>query len=371
MAARLYIYSAESSIATEIYITATPDVSLSLEDQAKEIYSKIARILKEKNASLFMERIFATSDVTRKVNDIRLKEYGPLDDGVLPSFLVCKPSAETGPFAGVQVHAIISNQPLEIVDIEDKPFGRFFAAQGCKYLSISGLSVPKLNAPSKQARKMFELTEQALENFGGDYHCVPRTWMWLGDILSWYNDFNAVRSKFFVERGLLGKGSTQSMPASTGIGLGPDDGGACSMDLTAAIEPREIEYLQAAGKQQCAFEYGSAFSRASRAITPAGETVFVSGTAAIDAAGITTNIGKPKEQIEDTITNIQAVLRDMNCSDDEVVQVMAYCKTPEVETVFNQMTEKPDWPWVIMICDVCRDNLLFEIELVALPRKPL
>ncbi|HPS54089.1 MAG TPA: Rid family hydrolase, partial [Sedimentisphaerales bacterium] len=200
---------------------------------------------------------------------------------------------------------------------------------------------------------------------------VPRTWMWLGDILSWYNDFNAVRSKFFIEKGLLGKGSTNSMPASTGIGLGPDDGAACSMDVTASIEPREIEYLQAAGKQQCAFEYGSAFSRASRATTPAGETVFVSGTAAINAAGITTNIGKPREQIEDTITNIQAVLRDMNCSDDEVVQVMAYCKTAEVENVFNAMEEKPDWPWVTMICDVCRDNLLFEIELTALPRKQL
>lgn len=371
MAAKFYIYSAESAIATEIYITATPDTTIALENQAKEIYSNIARILKEKKASLFMERIFATSDATRKINDIRLKEYGPLDDSVLPSFLVCKPSIAAGSFAGVQVHAVISDQPLEIIDIEDKPFGRFFGSDGCKYLSISGLSVPQLDAPHDQARKMFELTEQAMEKFGGNYQCVPRTWLWLGDILSWYDDFNPVRSKFFIERGLLGKDSTMSMPASTGIGLGPDDGAACSMDLTAAIEPNEIEYLQAAGKQQCAFEYGSAFSRASRATTPAGETVFVSGTAAIDAAGITTNIGKPKEQIEDTITNIQAVLRDMSCSDDEVVQVMAYCKTAEVEAVFNQMTEKPDWPWVIMICDVCRDNLLFEIELIALPRKSL
>jgi len=370
MAAKFYIYSAESNIATELYITATPDTTLALEDQAKEVYAKIAQVLKEKNAQLFMERIFATADVTRTINDIRLKEYSSIDDGVLPAFLACKPSA-IGSFAGVQVHAIISDQPLEIIDIEDKPFGRFFGTDECKYLSISGLSFPKLDNPSDQAQKMFDTTEEAMQKFGGDYHCVPRTWMWLGDILSWYDDFNAVRSKFFVERGLLGEGSTQSMPASTGIGLGPDDGAACSMDLTAAIQPREIEYLQAGGKQQCAFEYGSAFSRASRAMTPAGETVFVSGTAAIDAAGITTNIGKAKEQIEDTITNIQAVLRDMNCSDDEVVHIMAYCKTPEVEKIFNEMTEKPDWPWVIMVCDVCRDNLLFELEIAALPRKKL
>jgi len=29
--------------------------------------------------------------------------------------------------------------------------------------------------------------------------------MWLTDILSWYGDFNAVRNKFFTERGLITK----------------------------------------------------------------------------------------------------------------------------------------------------------------------
>ena len=160
------------------------------------------------------------------------------------------------------------------------------------------------------------------------------------------------------------------MPASTGIGLGPANGGSCSMDLTAVIEPQNtIQYLQAAGKQQCAYEYGSAFSRASRAATIVGETVFVSGTASIDTSGATTNVGDALAQINTTIENVQAVLKDMHAKDDEVVQAMAYCKTTDVEKVFNGLKADVDWPWVTMICDVCRHDLLFEIEAAAVPRK--
>ena len=139
------------------------------------------------------------------------------------------------------------------------------------------------------------------------------------------------------------------------------------MDLTAVIEPRgATEYLGALGRQQCALEYGSAFSRASRAVTPAGRTVFVSGTASIDAAGATTNIGDAPAQIQTTIQNVQAVLSDMGLGDQDVVQVVAYSKTTEVEDIFKHMKDHLAWPWVSVVCDVCRDDLLFEIEAAAI-----
>jgi enamine deaminase RidA (YjgF/YER057c/UK114 family) len=193
--------------------------------------------------------------------------------------------------------------------------------------------------------------------------------MWLKDILSWYDDFNRVRNKFFTERGMIGAGTRQSMPASTGIGLGVIDGSCCGMDLFAVLEPASsTAYVQASGKQQCALEYGSAFSRASRAITPAGQTVFVSGTASIDAAGATTNINDAPGQINATIENVRAVLRDMNVADDDVVHVVAYCKTTEIERVFNTIKGKFTWPWITAICDICRTDLLFEIEATAVTK---
>jgi enamine deaminase RidA (YjgF/YER057c/UK114 family) len=159
------------------------------------------------------------------------------------------------------------------------------------------------------------------------------------------------------------------MPASTGIGLGPDNGGHCAMDLVAVLEPADCtQYLQVTGKQHCALNYGSAFSRASKATTPAGQTVFVSGTASIDASGATTHIGDAAGQINATIENVRAVLTEMQSSEKDLVNVIAYCKTTEVEKVFNSIKGNLDWPWITVICDVCRPDLLFEIAAAAMPR---
>ena len=160
------------------------------------------------------------------------------------------------------------------------------------------------------------------------------------------------------------------MPASTGIGVSSADGSKCAMDLIAVAEPADsIRYLEAVGRQQCALEYGSAFSRAARSIMPAGETVFVSGTASIDAGGATTNIGDAEGQINTTIENVRAVLRDMQAADEDVVQVVAYCKTTEVKRVFDGAKGDFPWPWVTSVCDICRPELLFEVEATAMPGK--
>jgi hypothetical protein len=58
----------------------------------------------------------------------------------------------------------------------------------------------------------------------------------------------------------------------------------------------------------------------------------------------------------------------MNCKDEDVVQVVAYCKTTEVEKIFNASKNALAWPWVTVICDICRPELLFEIEATAMPR---
>jgi len=368
MALNLVTRTIESPAATEIYISATLGESAPPQDQAEEIFSGIRDILRSRAACIFEERVFAAQEAMEDISRLRSAVYGDIDDGVAPSFLVCKKGL-VGPIAGVQVHAVSSDVKTEAISFEGAFCGRILRLHGCTYVTLSGVSAPQFEQASEQAKACLERAELALKQFGADFLSVPRTWMWLSDILSWYDDFNHVRNKFFTERRLIGEGTRQSMPASTGIGLSLADGSKCAMDLTAVLEPVDsIQYLSAVGKQQCALDYGSAFSRASKAITPAGETVFVSGTASIGADGATTNIGDTSGQINTTIDNVRAVLRDMNCSDQDVVQVVAYCKTTEVEKVFNASKDNYPWPWVTVICDVCRPDLLFEIEATAMPK---
>jgi enamine deaminase RidA (YjgF/YER057c/UK114 family) len=368
MTANFEIRSVESAAASEIYISATPGQAATSQEQAREIFSGLRDILRSKKAFIFQERVFSTLTVTETIRKARSEAYGDLDDGVAPSFLVAA-EGSSGPIAGVQIHAVSAQNKPEVVSLEQIPCGRILRTPGCTLITLSCISAPQAGNNKEQARIMMEKGEAVLKQFGADFLSVPRTWMWLKDILSWYDEFNKVRNDFFTERGLIGDGTRQSMPASTGIGLGPDNGSHCAMDLVGVVEPADCtEYLQVTGKQHCALNYGSAFSRASKSISPAGQVVYVSGTASINADGATTHVGDAAGQINATIENVRAVLSEMQCSEKDLVHAIAYCKTTEVEQVFNSIKGNLDWPWITVICDICRPDLLFEIEAAAMPR---
>ncbi|MBL7185068.1 MAG: hypothetical protein ISS70_01980 [Phycisphaerae bacterium] len=368
MTVHLDIRSVESASATEFYISAAPDPKAPLQDQAQDIFAGISDVLRSQKAHILQERLFSTEPAMETLCQARSAAYGDLDDGVAPALLVGKEGL-SGPIAGVQVHAVSSKNKPEVIGLKGDLVGRILRMPGRAYLTLSGISDLHDSQAPGQAKAMMKKVEAALRQLGADFLSVPRTWMWLKDILDWYDDFNAVRTNFFVEWGLLGKGTRETMPASTGIGLGPADGGHCAMDIMAVLEPTDCtQYLLTTGKQHSAFDYGSAFSRAARSAMPAGDAVWVSGTASINADGVTTHIDDAAGQIDATIENVRAVLAEMDADEKDLVQVIAYCKTTDVEKEFEATRKALNWPWITVICDVCRPDLLFEIEATAMPK---
>lgn len=354
----------ESPQATEIYISACPVKKQPVRQQWRDIFAAVMDILAEENAFILQERVFGTGQALKIAPNIRASVYGSIDDGVAPANLVCKESI-LGPVAGVQVHACSSARRAEKVNLHGTDCGRIIKINDRTILTLSSISANPSISAAEQAKEIMEKSESALAQFGADFFSVSRTWMWLKDILSWYGDFNNVRNQFFTQRGIIAPNGQLSLPASTGIGLAPVEGD-CAMDLIAAISPpHSIQYLTGAGRQHCPFEYGSAFSRAAIALSPAGKTVFVSGTACIDAEGKTAHIGDASGQISQTIENVKAVLKEAHCKDNDVVSAMAYCKTPDVEKIFGEIKRKLSWPIITAVCDICRPDLLFELEATA------
>lgn len=366
MAVNIDVRNIISSGATEIYISAAPLKKASVEDQWGEIFAGIRKTLVSMEGHILQERIFGTEDAIKLSFKQRSAEYGDIDDGVQPIFLVCQ-GGLGGTVSGVQVHAIKCGDKPTVIDFQNDLCGRVVSIPGRTYLTLSGISAAHFDNPARQARAMFEKADAILKKYKADFFMVPRTWIFLGNILSWYDRFNQVRSNFFIKRGLITAKEGKILPASTGIGLSPYSKGNCAMDLIAVIEPaNSIKYLPSAGRQHCAFEYGSAFSRATEAITPAAKTVFVSGTASIALDGRTTNIDDPLGQITETIQNIRAVLNQVNCADKDVVQAVAYSRTPEVEKIFNGVKLDLPRPFLSVVCDLCRPELLFEMEATAI-----
>jgi len=366
----------ESTEAAEIHITAVPSLAAAAEKQAEEVFSGIQNVLRTTEARLLEERVFASESALDRIGPIRARIYGDLDDGVPPTRLVvpqarslCHASSEIGEMAGVQVHAIRCDQAPEPLRLGKSPCGRSVSLKDGGYVAVSGLSAPEVGSAPEQAWRVYEKAESVLKRVGADMRSVARTWVWLDDILSWYDDFNRVRNRFFLERGLLdGRPDGGRPPASTGIGISLAGGARCGLDLIAIFgKSGSLQHYRAAGNQGFPYKYGSAFSRASRAITPTGETVFVSGTAAIDAHGTTQHVGDARAQIEVTIAHVRAVLKEMDCTDQDVVQATVYCRNAEVEAVFRTSQTNLVWPHITVFADICRDNLLFEIEATACP----
>ena len=364
----LDIRKIEGNEATEVYITVAPTASNSTVYQAYEIFSAVKQALKENNAKILQERIFGTEESLKQARPIRSQLYGNLDDGVEPAWLKV-PAGIKGPISGLQVHGVAGPVAPETVIFNGKKCGRTYATGGIMFLAVSALQADDTTDAPNQVNQILYKSAAILKQVGGDFFCVPRTWMWLGDILDWYDDFNNVRNAFFIERGMISKGMTSKMPASTGIGIGPVGDNTCVIDFTAIIEPTGgIKYLEVAGKQQSAFDYGSAFSRGSTAVTPAGRTCYISGTASIDEYGQTTNLDDADAQIDATIENIIAVLNQLGCTEDDLVHSFVYCKTIQIEKLFCEKYPNFDWPHITIIADICRGNLLFEIEATAIKK---
>ena len=347
----------------EAYISAVPTPNISLDKQAEELFSGIREVLQSQGVRVFQERVFGMQNALEIACPIRAKMYSEFDDGVEPTWLVV-PEGINGQISGVQVHAVGGgSENPEIVRLGDMSCGRIFRQADKMYLALSNISASEAGNATAQAQAMLEKVGSLLEHQGIDMYSVPRTWIWLGNILSWYDDFNRVRNQFFTKHGLISSSAPHKMPASTGVGVSPNNGAICAIDLTAVIEPANcIKYLETTGKQKSAFNYGAAFSRASKAITPAGVTIFISGTASIGVGGKTKHLGDAQAQIEASINNVRAVLTEMNCDDKNIVQATAYCKTAEVEKLFRSQWPDLQWPYITVIADICRKELLFEIE---------
>jgi enamine deaminase RidA (YjgF/YER057c/UK114 family) len=364
MSVKLSIRTIKASDITEMYITAVPRLPLTGNTQNQKLFCGIAEALRQNNAHILQERIFITEQTRETAASVRTKIYNELDDGVSPTWLV---GGGTGScVVGIQVHAIAECGAPEVLKFNRTPCGRVAKIPELLYLTLSNIQQPAVSGQANQARAMLLSAESILNDVGINFGAVPRTWMWLKDILKWYNVFNQVRNTFFRERGIIAANGNRRMPASTGIGIHTGNDSVCAMEL-AAVAGRQsfIEYLDSGGNQNSALDYGSAFSRSCKTRTPAGYTVYVSGTASIAADGSTLHPGDAQAQIETTVDNVCAVLKEFDYGDDDIVHAIAYCKTPEVRQVFIDDRYCPGWPIIPVIADICRGELLFEIEVTA------
>lgn len=269
------------------------------------------------------------------------------------------------PIAGIQVHAFTGD--VERIEHNGHIVGSVFTDGGARQCFVGGLmSTDKTHARAEQTRQTLEDLQMILAHAGFALGDTVRTWFFLENILSWYDDFNQARTKIYADV----KFRTGSLPASTGVGAKNPAGSALTLAALAFRPLEKSSYAEeVASPLQCpAPAYGSAFSRAMEWPTHTGRRLHISGTASIAPGGKTLWVGDVHKQVELTMDVVGEILRARGFTFADLTRATAYFRHATDAGVFiqwlaaNQLTQMPV---VSAQCDVCRDDLLFELEAEA------
>ncbi len=274
------------------------------------------------------------------------------------------------PLCGIQVWAV-SGPKVAPVMVDGRIVGSTFDADGLRYCRLGGLVPADLSrSRSMQTRAVFDLMVRGLRASGMEFADVARTWFYNHDMLEWYDDFNVVRTAFFRENGVF----DGLVPASTGIGGGNAAGAALTgglLAVKAAVPGAEaVMPFAVPSPLQCpAPAYGSSFSRAAEFEAGGFRRLYVSGTASIEPGGLSVHIGDVDAQIMLTMDVVEAILESRNMKWRDVSRAIAYFKCGSKIPSFHRCCAErgiPPMPVLYANTDICRDDLLFEIELDAI-----
>ncbi len=337
------------------YITAQ-----ATEENMHEVFDRVASEMAERDAKIAFQYLFGGRQLYPKaVSAIKNLDW-PLT--------LLHGDACTGDcsITGTQFIALSGAELNPVMDGE-RLVGNWYDTEDARYCLLGDIRADDLSLSREdQARAVFEKMEDLLKQADMEFTDIARTWIYLNDLLEWYDEFNVVRSQFFTERGTFDK----MVPASTGIGAGSAAGEAMVCALLAVKPKNEsVKVFAVPSPLQCpALDYSSSFARAVEIDQPGSRLLSISGTASIEPGGKTVHIGDTKKQIKLTMEVVHAILTSRDMDWEDTSRAIAYFKDiDEAHLLEKYCVENnlPELPVAISHADVCRHDLLFEIELDA------
>jgi len=330
-------------------------------ESAADTFSKAAGIIKASGAGIVSQEIFGFAEEGGGQLHALQEVFGQI---TWPVTWVGNSSRDN--LAGTQVWAV-SGVPVKPIELDGRVVGNVFADEFGRYCRLGDIR-PRTNTarPAEQARETFENLERSLTKAQMDLSHVFRTWFYNHEITSWYDQFNEVRDNFFNQKGVFGR----LLPSSTAVGGSNPWDTALVAGLVALQSKDDKALLSAvASPLQCpAPDYGSSFSRAVELAMPDHRRLFVSGTASITADGKTICVGDMSGQVERTMQVVAAILESRDMDFSNVVRGIAYVRNAEDAPQFAQYCTAhnlEDMPVITACNTICRDDLLFEIEVDA------
>ena len=284
----------------------------------------------------------------------------------IPQMWLCDSEENFQPIS--QQYAVPKEAVKKLIRLGNMSVGYLFEDDDAEYAYLTGLlPADQTIAPEKQTRSVFERMEEALQQADMSFSHVARTWLYMDNILDWYDPFNLARDAFFTSR----KVYDGLVPASTGIGSANLCGSAITAGALAvkAKRPGAVRLQIAESPLQCtAHAYGSSFSRAMELDTAGFRYLTISGTASIEPGGKTAYVGDIDKQLALTLDVVEAILKSRNLDWKQTARAIMYLKHTDYLPHWERIRKARGLdalPIATIHADVCRDDLLCELELDA------
>lgn len=267
--------------------------------------------------------------------------------------------------------------------------------ENMKRLMVCGVHGSVKDSIRKQSDDLFSMIDNILEHEGFVVSDIFRQWNYIPQITAVdadnyqnYQAFNDSRSEFYRK----GDWSQNGYPAATGIGM---DCGAVTVDFIAVkplndkmkIVPIDndlqlaahvysqvvligVEKDEVEGRSTPKFERAKALGNQDE-----GYICFISGTAAIRGESSMDSTDAASQAIQ-TMENIEHLISDHTCDkygielsskSREINSARAYVKFDKDTDGIKRVVEDrwPDTSVIYLLADVCREELLVEIEAVT------
>ena len=379
---RLQVRASRRDTFTEFHVTATVEASRTMEHggcAADHLIGQVAAELAKRRIQPIQEKFYGRKEVRANVLQHRADAYRRhrLDPEVPVTWIEGLPLLGSD-FVGLQIWGIAPHDGETCVRTVENPFsgkGRVWHGPGFEMLHLPAVRGTLADGTlpvghTAQAEQMFTNVGQALHAHGLAYTDVARTWIYVSRLLEWYGELNRVRTSIYGPAGLGAKDGV-AFPASTGIqGRTADE--ECLVDVLALkrLGPAGVVAapIRRSPRQDQSFNYGSAFSRGMTFDIEGKKTVHISGTASINSAGASTHLGDAESQSLETLMSIAAILEAQGGTLYHITSATVFCKNQEAWEAWNRVTrllQVPDFPKICVLADVCRDDLLVEMESVA------
>jgi enamine deaminase RidA (YjgF/YER057c/UK114 family) len=292
----------------------------------------------------------------------------------------------------MEITLAINNDPK--IEIENKSVGNinYKVIRNSDFTEVfaCGLTSSDLSIDiSKQTEIAFTKMKEILDNENLDFSNVVRQWNYIEDILRIggensksqqnYQIFNDVRTKYYKRAEFV-----NGYPAATGIGM---DTGGVLIDFIASSRDKNISVNSIKNPRQTdahlyskkvligdenAKKTSPKFERAKVVSSQNSGEIYISGTAAIRGER-TVEEQEIVSQVQTTIGNINELISINNLKKngvslfDKQVMISSLRVYVRYEQDINKVADVckqyfPKIPTLYLIADICRNNLLVEIE---------